>query len=292
MENTGNHFAARGMGLPQHTSELHNPMHPTLDEASAIEKFVLNVTIPIVLETGDEARLHATGTLFQLAGRQFVITARHIFSDLSDWTKLAFPEAPLKGRLNTFGNFNLSRPREESFDIAIMELLDDETIEKLKDGWQFLSLDNVALPSTITPDGSFFLSGYPTSLTKMVNGWLHSTIATVYTQRITNVPPKVNPPIIPGLDLCFEYGHEATCITGKKVQTPKLHGASGASVWEYKPVPSSVWTPESVTRVVGVQSGYLHSKLFLAKNWWTVSKALVMIDHKIAQAVQSKLHDI
>src|SRR5437016_3408558 len=163
-------------------------MHPNQEEASAIENFVLSVTIPIVIESGDEAIHHATVTLFKIAGRVFVITARHIFDDLPDWTKLAFPENPLKGRLYTFGDLDVFRPKKRAFDIAILEIQDDKTIMRLTDGWRFLSLANVALPSTTTPDGSFFLCGYPRLQTTMSNGWLHTTPATVYTQRITDVP--------------------------------------------------------------------------------------------------------
>lgn len=74
-------------------------MRPTLEEASAIEQFALNVTVPILLEAGLEAALLATGTLFEIAERQFIVTARHIFDDVFDLTKVAYPENPLDSGL-------------------------------------------------------------------------------------------------------------------------------------------------------------------------------------------------
>lgn len=267
-------------------------MAPTPQEAAAIEKFALNVTIPILLETKNGAGLLATGTLFEIAERHFIVTARHIFDDVCDLTTLAFPENPLKGGLHTFGNFQLAKPTEEHLDIAVMELKDAEVISKLKSGWQFLSLSNVALPSATSPDGAFFLSGYPGSLTKNSGGWLQGVFATAYTQRIPDTPSGASAPVIPELDLFFNYGHEATSITGKQVETPKLPGTSGASVWEHKPTSTAVWTPESAVRVVGVQSAYVHSKYFRAKNWLAVAKVLEQIAPPVAEAVRSRLREI
>ena len=155
-------------------------MTRTPQEATEIEKFALNVTIPILRDTVNGVGLLATGTLFEIAERQFIVTARHIFDDVRDLTALAFPENPMKGSLHTFGSFELVKPAEEHVDIAVMELKETATISKLKDGWQFLSLSNVALPSTTLNDGAFFLSGYPASLTQESGGWLRGARVTAY----------------------------------------------------------------------------------------------------------------
>jgi hypothetical protein len=63
-------------------------MQVTAIEAAAIERFTLHVTVPIFLEVGDSGRLLATGTLFKVDDRSFLITARHIFDNLSDLTRL------------------------------------------------------------------------------------------------------------------------------------------------------------------------------------------------------------
>lgn len=266
-------------------------MIPTLQEAIAIEKFVLNVTVPILVETDKGASLYATGTLFEIEERKFIVTAKHIFEGLSDLTKLAFPENPLKGRLFTFGSFKLAKPTDENLDVAVMEIQEDQTISLLKRGWQFLTLRNIAMPSPTSFKGAFFLSGYPVSLANNPGCTLRGAFATAYTQRIAVVPSEVKQPVDQDLDLFFEYGHEGMSITGKQIRTPELPGTSGAAVWEYKPVVASIWNPESIVRVVGVQSSYVHSKYYRAKSWWAVAKVLEEIVPPVAESVRFKLRE-
>lgn len=263
-------------------------MQLTAIEAAAIERFVLNVTLPIFLEVGDSGGLHATGTLFKIDGRSFLVTARHIFDDLPDLTRLAYPENPIRGGLFTFGSFNVLKPTEEHIDVAAVELKSADTIARLDRNWQFLSLENVAAPSRVTSDGAFFVCGYPASLTKTESGWTKGKLATAYTQRLPVPPVDAAPPIFPELDLFFDYGYEATSVTGESVKTPELPGVSGASIWELRPI-SGVWTPETATRVVGIQSAFRHSKYIRAKSWWALAKVLEETDQALAAAVRAKL---
>lgn len=93
------------------------------------------------------------------------------------------------------------------------------------------------------------------------------------------------------LDLFFDYGHDAVSVTRQPMKTPELPGMSGTSIWELRPV-SGVWTPETATRVVGIQSAYIHSKYFRAKSWWAVAKVLEQADPALAAAVREKLSEI
>lgn len=266
-------------------------MQATAIEAAAIERFTLNVTVPIFVEAGNSGWLLATGTLFKVDGRSFLITARHVFDNLPDLTRLAYPENPIRGGLFTFGDFNVLKPNEEHIDVAAVELKSADTIARLEANWQFLSLQNVAAPSAVTGDGAFFVSGYPGSLTKTEFGWTKGKLATAYTQRLPMPPAEARPPVLPGLDLFFDYGYEATSVSGEAIRTPELPGVSGASIWELRPV-SGIWTPEAATRVVGIQSAYIHSKYIRAKNWWAVAKILEQADQALAAAVREKLSEI
>ena len=266
-------------------------MQLTAIETDAIERFALSVTVPIFLEVGDSSGLLATGTLFKVDGRSFLITARHVFDNLPDLTRLAYPENPIRGGLFTFGSFTVLKPIEEHIDVAAVELKNAEMIAKLEANWQFLSLDNVAAPTMVTGDGAFFVSGYPASLTKTEAGWTRGKLATAYTQRLPTPPANAEPPVIAELDLFFDYGHDATSVTGQPVKTPELPGVSGASVWELRSAPG-VWTPETATRVIGIQTAYVHSKYFRAKNWWAVAKVLEQADPALAAAVRAKLVEI
>lgn len=264
-------------------------MAPTLHEAVAIEKFVQSVTIPILLETEKGAGLLATGTLFEIAGYRLLVTARHIFDHVPDLATLSYPENPRRGGLHTFGSLKLFKPIEEHFDVAVLELLEEETIARLKQGWRFLTLSNVALPSATAQDGSFFVSGYPGELTSNVGDWIQGKIVTAYTQRIPETPFDATPPVIPGLDLFFDYHRQATSIAGEEIQTPEMEGISGASIWEITAEVDSVWSPESAVRVVGVQSAFRHSKYMRAKDWRAVTKVLEQIDPSIALQLDSRL---
>lgn len=257
-------------------------MDPNIQEAAAIERFVLNSTVPLVYEGCDRACLAGTGTLFEVNGRVFVVTARHIFDDFPDSGRLAFPGTPTGFRLYTFGSHTLVRPDDPNVDIALLHLQAPETIEKLKEGWEMLGLSNVGPPSD---SGTFFLSGYPAQYTDSTTDWLTGKFATIYTERLASIPTGAKKPVDPSLDLFFSYDRSAESLDGKSMSTPELPGTSGASVWELKSSNSGVWTPESSVMVVGVQSAYIHSKYFRAKSWRAVASAIHTFDKQLADKV-------
>jgi len=266
-------------------------MQVTPIEAEAIERFALHVTVPIFLEVGDSSRLLATATHFRIDERSFLITARHIFDKGLDLEKLAYPENPLQGGLYTLGAFTVLKPSDEHIDVAALELTSEDTVKRLTENWQSLSLENVAVASANTGDGTCFVSGYPESLTKNEAGWIKGKLATAFTQRLPTVPAEAEAPVVSELDLFFDYSREAKSVSGQVIKTPELPGVSGASVWELRPS-SGVWAPEKVTRVVGIQSAYLHSKYIRAKSWWAVAKVLEQADPTLAEVVRAKLLEI
>jgi hypothetical protein len=261
-------------------------------EALAIERFAMSSTLPILLDREDKAVLHATGTLFAIAGRHLVITARHIFDDPVDPKKLAHPSAPLGGTLHTFGEYDLTKPDADWPDIAVMSLRNPETIARLGASWRFLSLANIAMPSIGASNGAFFLAGYPAALTRPMGELVAGKFVTVYTQRLPSVPPEAKKPVDPDIDLFFDYAQHATSLDGKEVSTPELPGASGASVWEYRKGLSAVWHPEDSLAVVGVQSAYIHSKYFRATNWLAVAKVLEQLGQDLAESVRHRISEI
>lgn len=264
-------------------------MDDKVQEASAIEQFALNVTVPLLYEVGDTAHLWASGTLFGVADSVFIITARHIFDKLPDLTRLVYPESPIGGGLRTLGSYNILKPKQEFVDVAAIELKSPETIARIRANWQLLTLENVASPSGAQAAGTFFLAGYPGSASSSDARWVRTPIITAFTKRMPYVPPEAEKPVDPRLDLFFEYGFDGTSLTGKIVKTPELPGTSGASVWEVRPVLNGLWTVEKATRVVGVQSGYIHGNYFRAKSWWAVALVLELANEAVADAVRAKL---
>lgn len=256
-------------------------------EAAAIERFTLNVTLPLLYERGEKSYLWGTGTLFSMLDRYFVVTASHLFDPPFTFENLGFPTNPKNGSLNTFGKMQCYRTDSEIFDIAVIEVQQKESIERLKDGWQFLNLNNIAAP---TSHGNFLLAGYPSSLSKEENGWLKGTLITAYSKRITEVPIEASKPIHPELDLFFNYDDTATTLYGKKLETSELPGTSGASVWQIdNETGLGIWSPELAIKVVRVQSSYLRNKYFRAKNWLAVAKAFSNIDDDLAVHLEEVL---
>lgn len=249
-------------------------MNYTNEEILAIERFTLSVTIPILLDFDDKLVLHATGTLFKSQDKHFIVTARHVFDGLLQPENLAYPEAPMGGPTHTFGKFEIIKPEQEHIDVAIMLLLEPHTIAKLIKSWQFLSLESIGTPRDDAPEGSFFVAGYPQKLTEPVGGWLSGKFVTAYTQRMPVAPQEAEAPVLPELDLFFDYNKRATLINGEEIDTPKLPGVSGASIWQARESTPGIWSPESAFRVVGVQSAFVHSKYMRAKSWWAVAKVL------------------
>lgn len=256
-------------------------------KATAIDRFTLNVTLPLLYEYGGKSYLWGTGTLFSMLDRYFVVTASHLFDPPFSLEKLGFPTNPKNGSLYTFGKMQCYRTDPEIFDIAVIEVQQKESIQRLKGGWQFLSLDNVAAP---TLNGEFFLAGYPSSLSKEENGWLKGTLITAYSQRMREVPIEAKQPIHTELDLFFHYDDTTTTLYGKELETSELPGTSGASVWQIvDETKSGIWSPESAIKVVGVQSSYLRTRYFRAKNWWAVAKAFSIIDDDLAVHIEAVL---
>ncbi len=258
-------------------------------EAAAIERFILNVTLPLLYEQGEKSYLWGTGTLFSMLDRYFVVTASHLFDPPFTFENLGFPTNPKNGSLYTFGK--MQRYSNDSkifdFDIAVIEVQQKESIERLKDGWQFLNLNNIAAP---TSNGNFLLAGYPSSLSKEENGWLKGTLITACSKRMTEVPIEASKPFHPELDLFFNYDNTVTTLYGKELETSELPGTSGASVWQIdNETRLGIWSPELAIKVVGVQSSYLRNKYFRAKNWWAVAKAFSRIDDDLAVHLEEVL---
>jgi hypothetical protein len=140
---------------------------------NAIERFIASFTIPIMYEFKGGDGILGTGVLFEIGGMYFVITASHLFDPKEflehfgeefdpeklacpDW-RYVKPEQP-----TTFGKFELCRSVQTGFDhdAAFLELKEPDKIKRLKNGWTFLTIDQVGLP---TDEELYFLAGYPMS---------------------------------------------------------------------------------------------------------------------------------
>jgi hypothetical protein len=122
------------------------PSTSTEAERQAIEQLLLNVTMPIIVQDNGLFGIVATATLFTIRDRPFLITAGHTIQDYAV-DRWAYSEHPTGGAICTFGALHHHRPSSERYDVAVVELLDAETVKKLRTNWRFLTLGQVSLPT-------------------------------------------------------------------------------------------------------------------------------------------------
>lgn len=244
-----------------------------LEEAQqlAFNQLIARVTVPILASVGtDVIDQIGTATLFSVADRLFLVTARHIFDDF-DPADLGAPSNPFKDPTPaTFGKMTIFRASEEEVDVAVAELLDEQIKVKLLAGWRVLTFDNISMASDT---GSFVLCGYPSARAKRGIGRIGGSLMSAATVRIP-IPANAKPPVQPDLDLFFQYDDKAELLNGGTIDTPHLGGTSGASVWEYRPDNGQgLWTAEGAYKIIGVQSAFSRpNKYFRAKSWKYVLK--------------------
>jgi hypothetical protein len=238
-----------------------------------------SVTVPLFYKQNDSAYSVATGTLFEIANRHFIVTARHIFDDFAPEC-IAYPERLNKIVRRTLGISRLVKPDTEKIDVAVIEVHEETTREKLISGWQFLTLDNVA---PATSNGTFALMGYPSQLAERI-----PPAGIVYGSDRILVPPPTARNVNPEIDLFFEHG-KTVFKEGREVNPPDLRGTSGASVWEFGNSEGGLWAPTKFLKVVGVQSAQTKGSYFRAVSWGAVASIFGQMDGQLGAAIQRVL---
>jgi hypothetical protein len=153
--------------------------------------------------------------------------------------------------------------QREVFDVAVIELLDDEVKDALRLGWSSVPTSHV---ESASDDGTFFLFGYPTERLRPEGKTLMCGLITACSQRLAKPPMNAKGPIDPDVDLFFLYDDVAKDEDGDEVTSPHLRGVSGGGVWEVLEARSGLWTAEKHLRLVGVQSSAIHGEWFRAKS--------------------------
>ncbi|MER9732772.1 hypothetical protein [Mesorhizobium sp. M0217] len=219
----------------------------------AVERFAATATVPILHEyMPDEVDQIGTGTLFNCDGRLMLVTAGHIFDEIKP-EDLVLPSRGTAA-LHGIGPYFLHRPDNRDIDIAIVELRHQPSIDRARSSWKILEFGNTA---TASEEGWFVLTGYPSIKSKRVGGLLGSSLLSLHSRRLTEVPPEAEQPVHPDLDLFFEFAKEAENLDGTTGDVPHLGGCSGGPIWEYlEPQGMGFWTPEQCLRLVGVQSAF------------------------------------
>jgi hypothetical protein len=240
-------------------------------------------TVPLLYKQDDIYHSVATGTLFEVADRYFIITARHIFDGIEP-EKLAYPEHSDGTVVRTIGISRLVRPDTDKIDVAVIEVLDSVTREKLLSGWQFLTLENLA---PATNDGVFALMGYPSETSTRKGEWRPAAGIVYFSERIC--APLDAPDLNPAIDLFFGFGSTAIRESREEVNAPDLAGTSGAAVWECGDLMGGLWAPTKILKIVGVQSAQWKKRYFRAVSWAAVASIFGQMDENLKIAIQQIL---
>jgi hypothetical protein len=248
-------------------------------ERSAVHKFLIQVTLPIIIEEDGQFGIAGTGTLFKIADRHFLISAAHILDSYGpeEW---AFGTTPGRGLIKTFGQAEFVRTKDPSADICIAELKSPQAIDDLEKGWRFLTLDNVWLPD-LSSDAAL-LCGFPSAKARFDGKDLNGRLLLCRSNLLPTPPDiKDSEPITKGLDFFIGFENPVNEITGENVATLDIEGVSGSSLWAYRRTGwdnRAVWSPEHVLKVIGIQSAYMKKEYLRGKSWGVILKMLTEIE--------------
>jgi len=264
-------------------------------EKRAIHDFFISVTLPILIEETGQFGIAATGTLFKIAGRHFLVTAAHTYASFhpDSWH---FPSHPRKGAIHTIGMAEYIQPGSNTgaLDIAVLELKDPEAIAVLEMNWRFLTLENVWLPDYSAD--AVLLAGYPSVRTKFENDNLHARIFILRQKFRTEVPESALwHGLTNGVDFFVDYQDAVNEYTGEEVSAVSIVGMSGCSVWGYRKrgwVKHGFWSPEVCLKVIGIQSAESQGNYLRAKSWGTIIRMLQLLDPDIKAEAERAATDI
>ena len=98
-------------------------------ERTAVEQLFLKVTLPIIVQDKGRFGIVGTATLFTIQDRPFLVTAGHTILDYSV-DRWAYSEHPTGGPICTLGALHHHRPKNERYDVAVVEILTDDELAR------------------------------------------------------------------------------------------------------------------------------------------------------------------
>lgn len=258
----------------------------------AMEGFQQAITLPLLLDLDIEARLLGSGVLFTHGGRHFILTAAHLFDPPfgeAHLTRLSSPDVRTLAPPTTLGRFTLtiSDRTPYDYDTAVIELFDESKIGRLRQHWRFLTIDQIAFP---TSDILFSLGGFPGQLVRKSKGANHGPMVVVRARRLKKIPQGADD-VNENIDIFCEYAKEGEIRTlNKEMPTPKLQGTSGGSLLQFVPEQRKLWSAEKTMKLVGIQSSGADTRSwFRVKNWHAVLNAFEKHDPDLAGVIRDHL---
>ena len=244
----------------------------------AVEALARRATVPFVVEKDDQAESVGTGTLFEIEGDHFIVTAEHVGRDIARY-ELGVPCGPDRREIWFLGDGVVTK--SEKYDVAVYRIDNPQSVATLKQAWEFLTLDNIEL-SAPTVDTNFLLHGYPTDLSPKTDDVIAAApvaaVTTSYTGPTTNFPIAARP-YDPRIDLLLNHPMRTVDLkTGAGVDAPDLRGISGCSVWTvalpHQCDANQVWSPRAAAKIVAVEASVRAGHWIRCTRWWAVADAL------------------
>jgi hypothetical protein len=247
-------------------------------EKAVIRAFFLHTTLPIISRVKGVSCIIATGTLFKIAGRHFLVTAAHIAAICppSGWS---YSLHPRQGGIYPIGRCEFFTAHKPELDVAVVELKQPETIGRLEKNWRFLTLGNVWLPDRSAD--AVLLVGSPSEKIIGLKDNLHGGVCIVRQQYRADTPQYAgtSEPLTNGVDFFLTSQDALNEFTGEKVSAIDIRAMSGCSVWPYRKrgwTENRFWSPEVSLRLVGIQSASCESQYLRAKSWGAVLQTLAL----------------
>lgn len=167
-------------------------------------EYALRSTVSLAMQDPKGLICAGTGTLFEIEGRQYVLTASHV-CDEGDLTTLFIPARGDLGDRIPCSSGRVTRPKDrDDVDVASIELSDVAVFGLIERGYRFVTLDRVDLRGPADPA---YIMGYPKKN--------YPTTGTGVVRAITlqcplsPTPTDIKPPPMPGLDFFYDYPRSA-----------------------------------------------------------------------------------
>lgn len=258
----------------------------------AIKGLTFRSAIPLLEETDGKAGLLGTGCLFEIDGRVFLISAAHVVGRLTDRKtaeRVGIRARYEGGSVMTIVRGQVSAAMDDAIDVAVVELLDADLIETLRQGWVFLRLDNIAAYRR-THD-CYYVVGYPSELSRKNEAAVVGQPIGMIVSAHEGPTLKKATPAPTGDDLLLEFPDEI--YEGREAldRVPDPHGMSGSAVWAVMPESStgSVWSPESQFGLAGIIVSGKHEKYLRARQWHLIYRVFEHVDAAIAEQIRERL---